>query len=128
MFKKTIQVDYSKKIEELALTREVKLYKKYSMMNPFDYGELIIKWDEYYKKAKQSFPAQNYYAQFKAYKEGNMKLVKEFAEVAKLWLKEGERLETPSEEDPRVIEASTAVNTWKNIKGLNHGADVAFSL
>lgn len=106
--------------------RDIAVYKKYNSMPKQDLYSLWTAWDNYYAQSRNSFIADNFRKQVAAYKNKQLGIVKELAEVAKLWSQEADRLKTPSEEDPRVIERRSAVLDYKAMTENKH--ENSFSL
>jgi len=119
MYKKT-EVDYSKKIEELEKDSWVLLNKKYKRMNAIDYQNLIADWNIYYKIVREDSPMYPLYKDsYKAmFVDMDMARVKSNAVIAKEWLVNGKMINSPSEEDPRVVENKSTVKTYYNIKNV----------
>lgn len=128
MFKKKTEVDYSKLLEDLGKNSWVILYKKYSSMNPYDYQRLLDEWDMYYRIVREDSPTYKLYIESKnAWTKKDFETVKKNAVIAKEWLLNGKRIPSPSEEDPRVIERRSPVQTYQSIKNL-HNPSSNFSI
>ena len=123
MFKKKTEVDYTQLLEELEKNSWVILHKKYRSMNPYDYQSLLDEWDMYYRIVREDSPTYKLYVESKnAWLKKDFDTVKKNASMSTEWLQNGKRISSPSEEDPRVIERRSPVQTYLNIKNRNNPA------
>lgn len=66
-----------------------------------EFGNRCSKWDTHYAKCRQSPSAKNFEVAMKAYRLGNLEVVRECARRATLRLQESNYLPKPNFDDPR---------------------------
>lgn len=120
MYKKTESADYSKKLDELERDSWVLLDKKYKKLSFFEYNKLIEDWDIYYKIVREDSPMYPLYKDsYKAmFIDRDMDKVKKNAVIAREWLVNGKRINSPSEEDPRAVNNKPSVVTYYRLKNV----------
>lgn len=117
MYKK-VEKDYSSKIEELEKNSWVLLNKKYKRLTDYDYNKLIEDWDIYYQIVKEDSPMYALYKDtYKAvFFDKDLERAKYNGKLASEWLVNGNKINSPSEEDPRVVERKDEVMTYYRLK------------
>lgn len=129
MYQKKVKVDYTPKIAELEKDSWVILYKKYRSLPAEDYARLLDEWDIYYHIVREESPMYKLYQESKnAWLKRDFVTVKKNALIAKDWLINGKRINSPSEEDPRVIIRRSPVQTYINVISANSSTESKFDL
>lgn len=129
MYQKKVKVDYTTKIAELEKDSWVILYKKYRSLPVEDYARLLDEWDIYYHIVREDSPMYKLYQESKnAWIKKDFATVKRNALIAKDWLINGKRINSPSEEDPRVIIKRSPVPTYLNLISATSSTESKFDL